>query len=336
MTTIRDVAQHAGVSPATVSRVLNGDRRVSHPMRNRVSGAVEELGYRPNRIARNLRRQKSETIGVVVSDIENPHFTRAVRAIEDAAYTRGYRVVLCNTDETADKQRAYLEVLAAEQVVGVILAPADPADPTISELLDMNIPIVAFDRSVNDERADGVVADNVQAAHLATEHLLALGRRHVGFIAGRSEIQTGAERLRGYEEVMRRRGLRPVTGDGEFRLESARRATRQVLHEHPDLDGLVVANNLMAIGALQALRDAGKRIPEDIALVGVDDPPWAELIGPPMTTLAQPTQQMATGAFDLLVDGIMERRSQSRIMFFHFELCVRKSCGAEGAGHLGV
>lgn len=336
MTTIRDVAQHAGVSPATVSRVLNGDRRVSHPMRNRVSGAVEELGYRPNRIARNLRRQKSETIGVVVSDIENPHFTRAVRAIEDAAYTRGYRVVLCNTDETADKQRAYLEVLAAEQVVGVILAPADPADPTISELLDMNIPIVAFDRSVNDERADAVVADNVQAAHLATEHLLALGRRHVGFIAGRSEIQTGAERLRGYEEVMRRRGLRPVTGDGEFRLESARRATRQVLHEHPDLDGLVVANNLMAIGALQALRDAGKRIPEDIALVGVDDPPWAELIGPPMTTLAQPTQQMATGAFDLLVDGIMERRSQSRIMIFHFELCVRKSCGAKGAGHLGV
>ncbi len=328
MATIKDVAHRAGVSPATVSRVLNGDRGVSLPMRNRVSDAVETLGYHPNRIARNLRRQKSETIGVVVSDIENPHFTRAVRAIEDAAYRQGYRVVLCNTDETADKQRSYLEVLAAEQVVGVIVAPADPADPTISRLLDMNIPIVAFDRTVDDERADAVVADNVRAAHLATEHLLRFGRRAVGCIAGRREIQTGADRLVGYTEAIQYHGFRPITGYGEFRLESARRATHQLLDEHPDLDGLVVSNNLMAIGALQALRDAEKRIPRDIAFVGLDDPPWAELIGPPMTTLAQPTQEMATAAFDLLVDRIMRRRSLSRITIFHFELRVRESCGA--------
>ena len=336
MPTIKQVAERAQVSSATVSRILNQDHHVSTVNRERVLRAVAELGYRPNRIARSLRRQQSETIGVVVSDIENPHFTQAVRAIEDAAYTRGYRVVLCNTDETAEKQRAYLEVLAAEQGVGVILVPADPGDSTISDLLDMHIPIVALDRSVDDDRADAVFADNVQAGRLATEHLLDQGRQNVGFISGRLEIQTGAERLRGYEEVMQRCGLPVAVGQGEFRLESARRATRQLLIDHPDLDGLVVANNLMAIGALHALRDAAKNIPEDVAFVGIDDPPWAGLVAPPMTTLGQPTQQMATSAFDLLLDRIAKRQPRSRFVIFRFELLVRESCGGSTGAKLAV
>lgn len=336
MATIKQVAELAEVSPATVSRVLNGDKRVSTANREQVLHAVTVLGYRPNRIARSLRRQQSETIGVVISDIENPHFTRAVRAIEDAAYKQGYRVVLCNTDETPEKQRAYLEMLAAEQVVGVILAPAEPSDRTISQLLNANIPIVAFDRSVDDERADAVFADNAQAARVATEHLLNLGRKRVGFIAGRLQIQTGAERLRGYEEVMRRRGFPPAVGHGDFRLESAQHSTCQLLLDHPELDGLVVANNLMAIGALHALRDAGKRIPDDVAFVGIDDPPWAELVGPAMTTLGQPTHQMARSAFELLVDRITKLQSQSRFVIFHFELNVRDSCGARRISSIGA
>jgi LacI family transcriptional regulator len=327
MATMKDVAREAGVSSATVSRVLNDDNLVTDGVRERVLAAVSELGYRPNRIARSLRRQTSETIGVVVSDIENPHFTRAVRAIEDAAYSRGYRVILCNTDETPEKQRAYLDVLADEQVVGVILVPADPADPTITRLLDLKIPIVAFDRVADDERADAVFADNAQAARLATEHLLNLGRRNVGFIAGRSEIQTGAERLRGYREAVETRGLDIIVGEGAFRLEPSRKATRQMVQEHPELDGIVVANNLMAIGTLQALREAGRRIPDDVAVVGIDDPPWAGLVHPPMTTLAQPTQQMANSAFDLLIDRITNRRTRSRFVIFNFELNVRESSG---------
>ncbi len=331
MATMKDVARRAGVSSATVSRVLNDDHLVSTAARDRVMQAVAELGYRPNRIARSLRRQRSETIGVVVSDIENPHFSRAVRAIEDAAYKRGYRVVLCNTDETPRKQRDYLQVLADEQVVGVILAPADPADSMIGKLLDMGVPIVAFDRSVQDERADAVLADNVQAARTATEHLLDLGLERVGFIGGRPEIGTGRDRLAGYTEAMQQRGREPLVGEGEFRMEVAQVATRELLAKHHDLDGLVVANNLMAIGAIRALRDAGVRVPDDIAFVGIDDPPWAELLRPAMTTLGQPTTKMAHVAFDLLVDRIENRRSQSRFMIFHFDLNVRESCGAVSA-----
>src|SRR4051794_6510165 len=158
--TIRDVAARAGLSQTTVSRVLNGDMTVREINRARVLEVIAQLDYRPNRVASNLRRQKAEMIGVVVSDIENPHFARAVRGIEDAAHQRGYRVLLCNTDENATRQRDYLDILAAERVSGVIISPTDPAGDEISALLDLGVPMVAFDRTVNDRRADAVLADN--------------------------------------------------------------------------------------------------------------------------------------------------------------------------------
>lgn len=328
MTTIKQVAQHAGVSAATVSRVLNNDARVSIEVRERVLASVKELDYRPNRIARSLRRQSSETIGVIVSDIENPHFTKAVRTIENAAYEQGYRVVLCNTDESAEKQKAYLDVLAAEQVTGIIIAPAVADDPTIRHLLDTGIPIVAFDRSLNDERADAVLADNVAAAQLATKHLIDQGRKHIGFIAGRAKIKTGADRSLGYELAMREAGREPIIGEGGFRMELAQQATKDLIASHKELDGLVIANNLMAIGAARVLRESGVTIPEEIAVVGIDDPPWAPLVSPAMTTLGQPTQTMATMAFDLLVGRIRKERSVPREMVYQFELIVRESCGS--------
>lgn len=331
MTTIKQVAGHANVSSATVSRVLNNDARVSAEVRERVLASVAELGYRPNRIARSLRRKSTETIGVIVSDIENPHFTKAVRTIENAAYERGYRVVLCNTDESAEKQKAYLEVLAAEQVTGIILAPAIADDPTIAQLLDRGIPIVAFDRTVDDERADAVMADNVTAARQATKHLIDQGRQHIGFIAGRSRIRTGADRLRGYELAIAEADREPIVGQGGFRLELAKQATADLIADHPELDGLVVANNLMAIGAGEALRAANVAIPDDIAVVGIDDPPWAPLVSPAMTTLAQPTQIMATMAFDLLVGRINKEREVPREVVYQFELVVRESCGARAS-----
>lgn len=313
--------------------MLNNDVRVSPEVRKRVLASVAELDYRPNRIARSLRRQSSETIGVIVSDIENPHFTRAVRTIENAAYQQGYRVVLCNTDESAEKQKAYLEVLAAEQVTGIILAPAIADDPTIGLLLDRGIPIVAFDRTVDDERADAVMADNETAARDATRHLIQLGRQHIGFIAGRSEIRTGADRLRGYEKAIAEAGRAPIVGQGGFRLELAQQATADLIANNPGLDGLVVANNLMAIGAVEALRASGFAIPDDIAIVGIDDPPWAGLVSPAMTTFAQPTQTMATMAFDLLVGRIRKERTVPREMVYQFELRVRESCGARTFRH---
>ena len=194
-----DIAERAGVSAATVSRVL-ADAPTVHPhYRERVLRTVEELGYRPNRLGRYLRLQRAETIGIVVSDVENPHFTEMVRKVEDAAYRRGWRVLLCNTDEKADKQRSYLEVLSDERVSGVILSTTNPEGAEIAQLLDSGIPVVAFDRTVDDSRADAIVSASGSAARLATEHLLRSGHRRLGFVGGPINTETGADRLEGYE-----------------------------------------------------------------------------------------------------------------------------------------
>jgi LacI family transcriptional regulator len=325
---IKDVARHAGVSPATVSRVMNGSAVVGAAKRELVMAAIEGLGYRPNRLASNFRRRQAEMIGVVVSDIENPHFTQMVRAVEDAAYLRGHRVLLCNTDEDPAKQRDYLGVLAAERVAGVILSPTDGRAPEIPELLDHGISLVAFDRRVSDKRADLVVARNAAGARRGAEHLLECGHTRIGFVGGPSGVQTADERLAGYEEAMTAAGLEPVIGQGGFRTEGGRTAAGALVDS--GATALLVADNLMAIGALRAIKERGLRIPEEVALVSIDDPPWAELTDPPLTTLAQPVRQMAEAAVGLLLERLDEGRRRRKRRVFEFELRHRGSCCKEG------
>jgi LacI family transcriptional regulator len=325
---MRDVALRAGVSVATVSRVLNASPTVRPEARERVTTAIAELGYRPNRLARNLRRQTAEMIGVVVSDIENPHFTAMVRAVEDAAFGKGYRLLLCNSDEQAGKQRAYLEMLAAERVSGVILSPTDPGGAEIGDLLDLGISVVAFDRHVDDPRADAVVTDGEGASWLGVEHLQAAGHERIALIAGPPNVETARARRDGYEAAMRARGLVPVIADGRYRIEGGRAATAELLAEHDEVTALLIANNLMAIGALKALAEAGRRVPDDVAIVAIDDPFWAELVQPPLTVLAQPVRAMADAAVSLLLERVTGRRQTPHQEVFKFELRVRGSSGA--------
>jgi LacI family transcriptional regulator len=330
--TMREVADRAGVSPATVSRVLNGSQTVRAEHRRRVLQAIEQIGYRPNRLARSLRRQQAETIGVVVPDIENPHFSEAVRVFEDAVFRAGYRLLLCNTDETLEKQRAYLQVLAGERVLGVIVAPADSRGSGLEQLLELGIPIVAFDRVVADERVDAVICDNVDATRKATEHLIWLNHRRIAYVGGRPDVETGAERLDGYTAAMRAAGLTPFAVDGGFRTEIAMREVAALLNAKRRPDALVIANNLMALGALRALRDAGMRIPGEVALVAVDDPPWAELVDPPLTVVAQPVRRMAETAIELLLERIKQPHRQHSRVVLPLELRIRASCGMRLAG----
>lgn len=332
---MKEVAERAGVSPATVSRVLNGAESVRPAYREKVLRAVQESGYRPNRLASNLRRRKAGMIGVVVSDIENPHFTRMVRAVEDAAYRRGYRVLLCNTDENAAKQKSYLEMLAAERALGVILSASDPGGEEVEHLLDLGIPTVAFDRAVGDARADAVVVDNAAGARLATEHLISAGHERVGLVGGPARVETGAGRLAGYEAAMLAAGLEPLSADGGFRIEGGRAATGRLL-DKGGLTALIAGNNLTAIGALQVLRERGVRVPEGVAFVAIDDPFWAALVEPPLTALAQPIREMADHAVGLLFERIGDPGREPERIVYDFELRVRGSSGTarppEGGG----
>ncbi len=322
--TIKEVADRAGVSPATVSRVLNDSVSVREAKRAQVVAVINELGYRPSRVASNLRRQQVQMIGVVVSDIENPHFSQMVRAIEDSAYLKGYRVLLCNTDEDPVKQREYLGVLIAERVAGAIMSPTEAGAPEISELIDIGASVVAFDRPVDDKRADAVLAANVAGARLGTSHLLAGGHTRIGFLGGPNGVRTAAERLLGYEQAMSDAGLQTRSAVADFRVEGGRRGAEDILVK--GATALLVANNLMAVGALQAIRAANLRVPADIAMVSFDDPAWAELTDPPLTTLAQPVRLMAVAAVELLMQRLGQGYGRRKRQVFEMELSHRGSC----------
>lgn len=324
---LRDVAAHAGVSPATVSRTLNGDVNVNPELRERVTRAVETLGYRRNMLARNLRLQRLDAIGVVVSDIENPHFTETVKVIEDEGFRLGYRVLVCSTNESAEKQATYLKMLADEHVAGVIVAPSDPAGPGISELIDSGIPVVAFDREVSDPRADTVIADNVAGLATATNVLIEAGHTDIAYVGGRKGVETSAERVQGYRMAMRQAGLRPRAVDGGFRIEGGRQAVAALLALPSPPTGVVVANNLMTLGALSAAHEAGVSIPEQLALVGVDDPYWAQFVNPPITTMAQPVASMARDAIGMLVARLNGQTGPPQRSVHSLGLIVRSSSG---------
>jgi DNA-binding LacI/PurR family transcriptional regulator len=329
--TIDEVARRAAVSVATVSRVLNGDPRVGASYRRRVQRAIAEMNYRPNRLARSLRLQRSQSIAAVVSDIENPHFTEMVRAVEDLASAAGYRLIVANTDENPDKQRTYLQALADEQVAGLILSPSDPNGAEVSMLLDLGIPVVAFDRQVADPRADAVVADNVRATAMAVRLLIGAGHQDIALVAGRLDTQTGAERADGYQQAMREAGLKPRIVDGDFRIVGGQEATAALLHAKVPPSALIVSNNLMTIGALRTIRDMGVKVPGSLAVVAVDDPFWAELVAPPLTTVAQPVRRMAEDAVSLLLERVSGARTAPRRSVHSFELRIRNSCGTRPA-----
>jgi DNA-binding LacI/PurR family transcriptional regulator len=270
-------------------------------------------------------------IGVLVSDIENPHFAELVRAIEDVASQGGYRVLLCNTDEREEKQDDYLGVLLAERVAGVILVPTDPAAAGISELLANGTAVVAMDRSVGDPSADAVLVDNAGGTATATAHLIAGGHTEIGFVGGPPTVETAVLRRAGYEKAMREAGLVPFAVDGSFRIDGGEAATTRLL-ERGSCTALVTANNLITIGTLRALRARGLRVPEAMALVAVDDPFWSELVEPPLTALAQPVRQLAETAVSLLLERLERHRSDSKRVVLDFTLRVRGSCGVRTRG----
>jgi LacI family transcriptional regulator len=303
---IGDVARRAGVSIATVSRVLNGTGVVSADRADRVRAAATALGYQPYGPARALRQQRTRVWAVIVADVENPFFTSLVRGIEDVAQARGYRLVLCNSDEDLDKENGYLEIAVAERMAGVVIAVASTDESGLEPLREHGIPVVAVDRRLANRDVDSVSIDNRLGAAQATEHLLARGARHVACITGPSRLSTANERLAGYEDALRRhhrRVERSLVRRADFKQEGGHRAARSLLALRARPDALFVCNNLMTLGALHALREAGLCVPDDVALVGFDEAPWTALTSPALSVVAQPAYEMGRAAATLLAEG---------------------------------
>lgn len=308
MATISDVARRAGVSTATVSRALNGKSTVDPELVARVLGAAEELGYQPNGPARNLRRQEAAVLALIISDVENPFFTAIARGVEDVAHAVGYSVVLCNADEDADKERRYVDVAIQERVAGVIISPTSTST-NVDLLINRGTPLVAVDRPLPGRTSDTVLVDTRQAARQATEHLLAQGYQRIGCITGPTGVRTADDRLAGYRDALRaakRRDSPRLVRRTEFKQAGATRACQELLDQDAAPDALLVANSAMAIGVLSALRAHALRPGPDVGVVAFDDVPWAALVDPPLTVVAQPAYEIGSVAARLLLARIAD------------------------------
>jgi LacI family transcriptional regulator len=305
-TTLQDIAEKAGISVSTVSRVLNGQARkyrISRATERLAMQAAEELNYRPNPLARGLKLKKTHTLGLVVPDISNPFFATIVKYIQKVAHRMEYSVMVCDTDENVALEIEHIELLASKSVDGLIVLPVGQSFDHFRDVIRGGLPLVMLDRSPEDFPADSVVVDNYQGAYRATEHLLAHGHRHIAVIQGLQGTFTNVGRLSGFTDALNHHGVpvdQQVVVGHDFRRETAYLETKLLLTREPRPTALFAFGDLLTFGAMQAIREEGLSIPEDISLITFDDIDFAPFLKCPLTSVAQPRQIMGEMAIKLL------------------------------------
>jgi LacI family transcriptional regulator len=308
MATISDVARRAGVSATTVSHAISGNRPVSAATAAAVKRSVEELGYVPNRAARNLRLGAADTIGILIPDITNPYFASLARGVEDTAAAADVGVLLCNTDFSSERELRYFRTLRAGGAGGVIYAAGRPPEPRRLRAVARSMPFVAVDESLAGVLAAEVVSDNHGGGREAGEHLLALGHRQALVIEGPRQLPSAGERRRGFLAGFRGADVDARVRPGDYLATAGETAVRAELDAaaEPWFTAIFAANDMMAIGAIAELRRLGLRVPEDVSVIGFDDSPPAALSTPALTTVRQDAVRLGSLACGRLLDALAE------------------------------
>ncbi len=338
--TIKDVGKHAGVSPATVGRVVGGYGKVSEETRQRVLAAVKALDYHPNGIAQSMKGKQIRSIGMIVSDICNPFFGTIVRAVEDTLVKYGYNLVVCNTDDKIEKEIQYIQTLSQNRIDGVLACTACEVGQLVPRSIKKfyaNIPTIFIDRSSDEIDVPVIQADNFGGAYEAIMHFLRLGHRKIGIIAGGSNVSSISQRVSGYMQALTDFG---VAVDKEWiqvgqllgvegGIAGAKALLNLPTNRRPT--ALLGLNNLMTTGALLALDDAGLKIPDDMAVIGWDDFDLAKLLSPALTVVTQPTYSIGTISAERMIDRLQHTQNdlkakESKIVL-KTELVIRESCG---------
>lgn len=315
--TIFDVARAAGVSKSTVSRVINGHGYVSPAVMARVTRVIAALGYSPNSLARGLVLQRSNCVGVIVSDIADPFFSQAIRGAEETSSVAHYNILLASTGWDAKRELALLKLFNEGRVDGLLFISGNRVpEPHLRALKQGSLPIVLVDRNPENVPLDAVNVDNRGAAEQAVEHLIALGHTRIAFIGGPASVNASQERLEGYRSALWQHGI-PVRPDyvavGNFRIDGGVSAAAYLLALPEPPTAIFAANDLTAVGAIQAARQAGRRVPDDVSILGVDDIEAAALIEPPLTTLRQPRYQLGELGMKILLRRIEEGAGARRV-----------------------
>ena len=329
MATIRDVAQLAGVSTATVSHVLNNTRAVSEITRERVVAAMEELGYQPNAVARSLRVNETLTIGLILPDVELPFFAWVAKCIEKVASDLGYNIILCNSGWSLNRELQYLENLQTRRVDGLICISVGLTNEHVAPLLKRHMPVVWFEEARIEGISDAVLIDNVKGAYEATMHLIMQGHRRIGCILGYGQATVTSDRLSGYQQALREAGLpfdHALLCTGDYEAPSGLRGARQLLDLAEPPSAIFAFNDMMALGALQVAHELHLRVPDQLALIGFDGIPLTEFMSPSLSTVRQPIPEMSRIAIDLLLDRIHDRApNESRTVRIEPTLVPRAS-----------
>lgn len=326
MVNIKDVANIANLSVATVSRYLNNGY-VSQKSSERIEHAIRELDYKPSSVARSLSKKQSNMIGLIVPDIKNPYFPELARAVEDTAWSYGYTVVLCNSDEQIEKELLYIERLSQTYIAGLIVTTS-LIDPSIYTSIDT--PIVALDRMF-DATVPTVATDNRQGAKLGTEYLLTTGARNLLCIRGPQGLKTADDRLLGFLEAIEQQSVRISIMTTSFDFNIAAEAIEQTLLMNPQIDGIFASSDTLAIAALHIAHKLGKRVPEELQIVGFDGIALGEMVSPALTTVSQDLYEMGAAAARMLIDQIEGKEIKQTVLNIEARLIVRGTTRKEDA-----
>ena len=331
--TLRDVARAAGVHPGTASRALNSATRslVNQDTAQRVLTVADELGYRPNPIARGLKTNRSYTVGVLVPDLTNPLFPPILRGIEHRLEEAGYTPLVANTDNDAERERVSWQTMRARQVDGIIAATARRDHRLLDELLAARLSVVLVNRRAHDVPISSATPDDRRGIALAVRHLAELGHRRIAHIAGPLDVSSGFDRYEGFIDAMRREGLDPdpdlIVRTEAFTEAQGARACRELLDRGKPVSAIAAANDLLALGCYDVLAERALECPAAVSIVGFNDMPFADRFQPPLTTIRIPHVEIGAAAAELMLERLQDPAAPPRQLELQPQLVVRRSTG---------
>ncbi len=331
MVSLQQVAKKAGVSVATVSRVINNSDTVSSVTKLKVQEAIRKLKYKPNKVAQRLRAKNTQRnlIGLLVPDIQNPFYVEVVRGVEDYSYKKGYAVLMGNFAQDEEKEKMYLDIMRSEEIDGLIVAPANERDEKLLQIIKNGLPVACVDRGLSGVGVDVILVDNEKGAFDAVNHLIKLGHERIAYIGGLKNIPTTLQRKDGYLRALQSNKIKvddSIIRLGDSKHESGRIIAEKLLKLKNPPTAFFTGNNLITLGALETIHKMKLGIPDDIAVIGFDDMPWAISLNPPLSAISQPGYEIGLRAADILIQRITDPERLPVKVVLDTELKIRESC----------
>lgn len=320
---ISDIARMAGVSSATVSRVINGTAKVNGEKAKRVEEAIRETGFQPNEIARSLYKKSSRLIGYIVPSILNVFLNEIGRAVEDEAFQNGYKMILCNSDENPEKEAAYIKMLTGMNADGIIITANN--EHLDEEIRNCPIPIVVLDKNAGTRYTASVQSDNYTGGRIATEHLLECGCRKIVLMRGPQQYSSSQQRFLGYVDACNEHQIQPLFVNSQYSYDEGIRSSREIFERYPDVDGILASSDMVAFALYKVLSTQERRIPDDVMIVGYDDVGLSRLMIPALTTVAQPIEEIGRLCAKLIIEQTEHGKIEKRENILPVSLKIRET-----------